>query len=573
MRLTQRLRDFGTISIDTGSPFSFSIGNDVMEVIFTPEPKVQMLSHRAGVVVNEASTSRAPLGTAQAFSPSASRSTSPELASLTFMVQWLLRRLDEQAGVIHRQQETIEQQAAEIQEQAATIQSLRDQLAKDSRNSSKPPSSDGYTKPPIPRTRSLRRSGEMETGGQPGHTGRRLEPVEQPRHIAVHPVTECVHCHASLVEVPVGDYEKRQVFDLPPVEVEVTEHRVEIKTCPACGELTAAVFPSDVTQPTQYGPRIKAQATYFNVYQHIPLARTRETFDDLYGHPVEEDTIRHANARIEKEIAPVTEEIRQQLCDADVVHCDETGLRAAGKLHWVHVTSTPTLTHYTFHPKRGPEAMIDGGILPRMSGTAVHDFWASYFKVHQGAHALCNAHHLRDLIFIHEQYQQPWAADMIDLLLEIKDAVEQALSIQDHLPPDLLADFEHRYAEILEHGFVANPPPDPPPKKKRGRQKQSPPKNLLDRFRDYRKEVLAFMYDFCVPFDNNQGERDLRMIKVKQKVSGAFRTVDGAKRFCAIRGYISTARKQGRPVLDALEAAYRGEPWMPAPPQPHYPSG
>ena len=535
-----------------------------MKVTFTPGPEVKVISHSDGVTIDEtASDSSSVTGTP---SLSVSPTLPHDLASLAFMVQWLLQRLYEQAGVIRRQRETIEQQKAKIQEQAATIQSLRDQLAKDSRNSSKPPSSDGYEKPPVPRTRSLRHSGEKKIGGQPGHTGHRLEPVEQPDHCEVHPVTECAHCHASLADVPATDYKKRQVFDLPPVEVEVTEHRAEIKVCPQCGELSTAAFPPDVTQPTQYGPRIKSQATYFNTYQFIPLARTSEMFGDLYGHSLSEDTISHANGRIEEGVAPATEVIRQQLCDSDVVHCDETGLRAVGKLHWVHVASTPTLTHYTFHPKRGSEAMIDGGILPQLAGTAVHDFWKSYFKVHQGAHALCNAHHLRDLIFIHERYQQDWADEMIDLLLEIKEAVDQARPTQDHLPADLLADFERCYAEILERGFAANPPPDPPPEKKRGRRKQSPPKNFLDRLRDYQKEVLAFMYDFRVPFDNNQGERDLRMIKVKQKISGAFRTVAGAEQFCYIRGYISTARKQGQPMLDALEAAYRGEPWVPIPP-------
>ena len=532
-----------------------------MEVIFTPGPEVKVISHSEGVTINE--TANDSSSGARTPPLSVSPTLPPGLASLASMAQWLLQRLYEQAGVIRRQRETIEQQKAEIQEQAATIQSLRDQLAKDSHNSSKSPSSDGYEKPPVPRTRSLRHSGEKKTGGQPGHTGHRLEPVEQPDHFEVHPVIECAHCHASLADVPVTDYEKRQVFDLPPVNVEVTEHRVEIKVCPQCGEPTTAAFPPDVTQPTQYGPRIKAQATYFNVYQHIPLARTREAFGDLYGHPLEEDTIRHANAHIEKEIAPTTAEIQRQLRASAVVHFDETGLRAAGKLHWVHVASTPTLTHYTCHAKRGAEAMLAADILPHLTGIAIHDHWKAYFKVHPGVHALCNAHHLRELVFIHERYQQLWATAMLDLLLEIKQAVDQARPTQDQLPAEPLANFERRYAEILKRGFAANPAPDPPPQKKRGRQKQAPSKNLLDRLRDYQKEVLAFMYDFRVPVDNNQGERDIRMIKVKQKVSGTFRTVDGATQFCAIRGYISTARKQGQPVLAVLEAAYRGAPWMP----------
>lgn len=536
-----------------------------MEVVFTPGPGVKVLSHSDGVTVNEPATASAPSVTAETPAPAASRSPSTDRAALEFVLQWLLQGLVEQAATIRRQRETIEQQAATIQEQAATIQALRDQMAKDSRNSSQPPSSDGYKKPSVPRTRSLRRSGERKTGGQPGHSGHRLEPVDQPNHVAVHRVTVCEHCHASLAERPVADYEQRQVFDLPPVKIEVTAHRAEIKVCEQCGQLSTAAFPPDVTQPTQYGPRIKAQATYFNVYQHIPLGRTREAFGDLYGHPLEEDTIRRANARIERAVAPTIDEIQRQLRAAAVAHFDETGLRAAGKPHWVHVASTPTLTHYTFHRRRGSEAMLDGGILPHFTGTAVHDCWGSYFKVHQGAHALCNAHHLRDLIFIHEQYQQPWAADMIELLLDIKRAVDHTRPTQDHLPADRLADFEQRYAQILKRGFAANPPPDPPPEKKRGRPKQSPPKNLLDRFRDHQPAVLAFMYDFRIPFDNNQGERDVRMIKVKQKVSGTFRTTAGARQFCTIRGYISTARKQGQPVLDVLEAAYRGEPWMPTP--------
>lgn len=523
-----------------------------MEIVFTPGPGVRVLDHSEGVTIHATSQPTAPSVTTEQSPP-------PISTSFGLLVQRLGNRLREQAA-------TIRQQQATIQEQATTIRALRAQLAKNSRNSSKPPSSDGYKKPRVRRTQSLRRQGEKKNGGQPGHTGHRLEPVAQPDYTTVHPVTECEHCHASLVETPVAEYEKRQVFDLPPVQVQVTEHQAEVKTCPQCGCLTTAAFPSDVTQPVQYGSCIKAQATYFNTYHFIPLARTRELFADLYGHPLAEDTIHHANVRIATQVISVNEEIQRQLRAADVVHFDETGLRAVGKLHWVHVASTPTLTHYTFHAKRGADAMKAGDILPQLTGTAVHDHWKSYFKVHEGSHSLCNAHHLRELRFIHEQYQQPWAADMSALLVEIEAAVDHARISQDHLPADLQAEFERRYANILARGFAANPPPDPPPKKKRGRPKQSPPKNLLDRLRDYQQEVLAFMYDFRIPFDNNQGERDLRMIKVKQKVSGTFRTTAGAKEFCHIRGYISTARKQGQPVLATLEAAFRGNPWMPMAP-------
>jgi transposase len=216
------------------------------------------------------------------------------------------------------------------------------------------------------------------------------------------------------------------------------------------------------------------------------------------------------------------------------------------------------------HPKRGKEAMDEMNILPQYRGTAVHDFWKSYFK-YDCKHALCNAHHLRELIFIYEQYDQSWAQDMIDLLLKIKAVVDEAKQTTDHLDPKTIQTFEGEYQRILDEGFKANPPPDPSKlPKKRGRHKQSKAKNLLDRLRDYRKEVLAFMYDFKVPFDNNLAERDVRMMKVQQKISGCFRSKEGAKVFCRIRGYISTVRKQGINVLDAIQMAMEGKPFIPA---------
>lgn len=444
--------------------------------------------------------------------------------------------------------------------QEATIQELRDKLAKNSSNSSKPPSSDGLKKP---RTRSLRQKGQRPLGGQPGHKGNTLEMVAEPDYVEQHPVTCCPHCQTDLSHTESIGYEKRQLFDIPPVRIEVTEHRAEIKQCPGCGQQVKGTFPAHVTQPTQYGPRLKAQASYLNNYHFIPLARTEELLTDFYGQSPSEAVIIATNNQLVDQINPTLESIIQQLIAADVVNFDESGMRVADKLHWLHVAGTAKLTYYHVHGKRGQTGMEAGGILPHFQGGAVHDHWSPYMKFDNCQHYFCNAHHLRELKFVEEQYQQTWATEMAQLLLDIKAEVEAAPEAAASLPPERLAHYEAKYDEIIAAGLAANPPPDDPPPKKRGRRKQAPPKNLLDRLLKHKSGILAFMYDFCVPFDNNLAERDVRMVKVKQKVSGAFRTQTGADTFCAIRSYISTVRKHGHNVIDAMYDAFIGQPFMP----------
>ena len=444
----------------------------------------------------------------------------------------------------------------------ARVQALEDQLDKDSHNSSNPPSSDGLKKPVKSRKRL---PSNKKVGGQTGHTGHRLEPVEKPDYLEVHPVNRCQHCERQLEDVAAKRTVKRQVFDLPAeIKVEVTEHRAEVKTCPVCGKENVAEFPGGLTQATQYGPRLGAQIVYFNQYHFIPMERTVEIVQDLYGHSLSSGTVPSMSEKVAVQVKPVHEEVKAYLTKTEeAVHFDETGMKISGKLHWLHSASTKRATLCQIHAKRGSEAMDTMGILPKRTGWSIHDFWKPYLKYQQARHGLCNAHLIRELIFLVEQYQQSWAGELLDLLLGIKQAVETAQQNNwSVLSTEQLIAFGVKYDRLLTQGEQVNPP-NARVKGQRGRLKQSPARNLLDRLRDHKDKVLAFMYDFKVPFDNNLAERDIRMTKLHQKISGGFRSDNGATSFCHVRSYISTARKNDQRVLIVLFQALSGSPYRP----------
>jgi transposase len=447
----------------------------------------------------------------------------------------------------------------ELQKAIERIKALEGQISKNSKNSSKPPSSDGMRKP-----KSLRRQGERKTGGQNGHPGKTLNQVETPDVIVTHPAELCETCLTSLVNVASVDVERRQEFDLPKIESVVTEHRAEIKVCPHCGCQTKGKFPEDITQPAQYGPRVKAMASYLSHYQLLPYARLQELFEDVFKLPLSEGTLFNVTSVCYKKLEEYETHIKQMLTLSPVVHFDESGLRVMKELNWLHVASTENLTHYEMHKKRGQEAMDDISILPVFKGIAVHDHWKPYF--HYGKkHGLCNAHHLRELTYHEEQYSQEWSKKMKELLVEIKREVDFHKAVGDlRMPPKRLSYFSWKYSYILREGLKEIPPVHQT-EKKRGKPKQHPAKNLFDRLRDFKRETLAFMYDFTVNFTNNRAEQDIRMIKVKQKISGCFRSYQGSEMFLRARGYISTARKNALNPLDALTDVFKGIPFIPSP--------
>ena len=450
---------------------------------------------------------------------------------------------------------------AHLQEQVAAleaqVQHLLGRVAKDSHNSSKPPSSDRMTR----RTRSQRVRSGRATGGQPGHPGRTLAQVATPEVQVQHRPAACGFCQCSLDEVEGQVVERRQVHDVPKFQLVVTEHQVEAVRCPRCHQVTRGSFPPAVCGPAQYGPQVRALAVYLNQYQLLPEARTCETLADLLGCTLSDGTVVRWVQEVAERLAPTVAVIADLVVASRVQHADETGVRIAGQLHWLHVNSTRWLTHLAWHRQRGQQALETIGILPRFRGWAIHDRWASYDR-YACLHSLCKAHLLRDLTFLAEEAGQVWAADLKMLLTDLHAAVceWQQQGVRRLASPER-EDWLAQYFQLLAQGYAAQAPPAPARVGKRcGRSRQSPAKNLLDALLHRAEQVLAFVEDGTIPFTNNQAEQDLRMAKVQQKISGTFRSTAGATAFCRIRSYLSTMRKQGHAMLPALKAVCLGRP-------------
>lgn len=470
---------------------------------------------------------------------------------------------------MNRDRPSYEQLAALVVEQAAVIEELRAEvvelkrrLAQNSQNSSRPPSSDGLSKPP---PKSLRRPSGRKPGAQPGHRGAHLEKVAVPEEVIDHLPSICAGCQGDLSGGEEVGYLARQVFDLPEIRLRSSEHRAHTRRC-ACGHETTATFPDAVSAPTQYGPRVRALGLYLVSYQHLPYARAARLLSDWLGAPLSTGTLAAFLARGAEDLGPFLDEIHAQITAAPVAHFDETGARAAGRLRWLFCAATEQATFYSLHDKRGFDGLDHAGVLPDFTGVAVHDGFKPYRNYTHLQHALCNAHHLRELLGVIEQRpddpQQAWAVQMDKLLRELQASVRDArASGQRGLDPGQLVGYRESYAQIIALGHQTNPAATTPTGK-RGVIRQTPAHNLLVRLDIYRDDVLRFAHDFRVPFDNNRAERDIRMVKLQQKISGCWRTVTGAEQFLALRSYLSTAAKQREPIAHALLALAARDPWI-----------
>jgi transposase len=465
---------------------------------------------------------------------------------------------EELKELVAAQQLVIEQQRAHIAGLEARIVELERRVGRTPRNSSMPPSAEGLSKPPANRAE-RRAQKKRRPGKQPGDEGHHLAQVSDPDEVITHRPRRCARCEGDLSEAEIVSLERRQVFEVPQTRAHVTEHRLAKVRC-SCGAETKAPAPPEATAPACYGPGVRALAVYLSVYQHVPYDRLTEIFVDVLSMPVSVGAITAMVAEAGGGLGLFLDVVADLLKDAPAVHFDETGGRVEGSLHWIHVACTSLYTLLYCHQRRGTAAMDEMGVIAKLTGVAVHDGWKPY-RSYDVVHALCNAHHIRELAGVVEHFDQDWADQMIDLLLDAKEAVEAASARgRNRLDDTDLHSIRVRYGKLVTKGRAAN---EQPSAVADGKWYQNTAVNLLDRLDTQRDDVLRFAADFGVPFDNNQGERDIRMVKLQQKISGSWRTKTGADHFCAIRSYVSTMKKHRYDVLAGLRQLFEGKVWLP----------
>jgi transposase len=438
------------------------------------------------------------------------------------------------------------EQIKQLKERIAHLEAI---LNQNSKNSSKPPSSDSFNKP---KSDTKRKKGKRKSGGQKGHPGKTLQKSENPDIIDNRYPQVCSCCKSNLTPESATLLESRQVFDIPEPKIIVTEISIFMTNCPHCNESNVTKFPEHVDHYLQYGPNIKAQMVYLQYGNYIPYERCQQFFEDIYDITISEGTLINTAERVFDALEPFEKTLSDALIEQPVIHVDETSNRLDKNRVWLHVCSTDSLTHIGWHYKRGKVATDNIGILLEYEGIMVHDHWKPYFKYNKVDHALCNAHHVRELEGIFQQGNQKWAEELQNLLFDMNDAVSVAIDADELVDDACLEEFDSKYDEILEEGLSINPRNTYVEPKSRGKPKQSKAYNLLIRLRDYKTETLRFLYDFRVPFTNNQAERDIRMAKLRQKISGCFRSERGIDIFCRMRSYLSTMKKQKQHIFKSL---------------------
>lgn len=475
------------------------------------------------------------------------------------LVEQLLHQIEELTAMVASLNATVDAQAQLIAQLNQTIQQQQERLNKNSKNSSKPPSSDGLSKPA---PKSLRKPSGKKAGGQKGHPGSTLAVIADPDEIIQHMPAACEGCpHYHMCKGTACIAEKRHVIDAV-VSVNVTEHQsLEIPVCMLHGDTRKGAFPSEIKATVQYGENLQALAVALNTVGAVSIKRTHEILSGVFSIPISTGTIASMVKRCADRVTNTVDKIKEKLIHSALNHFDETGTRTEGKLYWVHSASNALYTLLHLNKKRGAQGMDECGILPEFQGIAVHDCWASYWNYPDAEHAVCCAHLLRELTGIHENHpEQTWAPAFIDLLLEMKKVKEKAIiKGKTDLSYYHLHKFDKNYDNLIELAKKENPLPETTVKK-RGRKKKGKILALVERLETYKTSVCLFIHNFIVPFDNNQAERDIRMIKVKTKVSGCFRTEDGARDYLKIMSYIGTAHKHGYNAYEAIRSAISGHP-------------